>query len=144
MTFEQLFNLFNSLALLAWIPLFLPPAHKLRTWFIDFKAGPVLMAIFYVLLFISFLAMADENTPPIDFSFEGIKTLFASEQGILIGWVHYLAFDMMVGIYEAEDAKKRAMPHGLLIPCLIFTFMLGPLGWLMYWIISRFYPIKSS
>ena len=140
MTIAQIFDLLNTLALLAWIPLFLPPKTPIRNWFLEQKAATVLLAAAYLLLFVGFL-FSGEN-PELDFSFEGIKQLFANEKGLLVAWIHYLAFDMMVGIYECEQALKRGIPHWLLLPCLLFTFMLGPIGWLMFWTISKIYPLK--
>jgi hypothetical protein len=140
MTIAQIFDLLNTLALLAWIPLFLPPKTPFRNWFLEQKAATVLLAAAYLLLFVGFL-FSGEN-PELDFSFEGIKQLFANEKGLLVAWIHYLAFDMMVGIYECEQALKRGIPHWLLLPCLLFTFMLGPIGWLMFWTISKIYPLK--
>jgi len=52
--------------------------------------------------------------------------------GIFVGWVHYLLFDLFVGAWEARDAQRRGVSHGLLIPCLILTYMAGPFGLLLY------------
>jgi hypothetical protein len=142
MSVAQLFDLFNTLALLAWIPLFLPPKFVFRNWFLEHKIATVLLAISYLVLFTVFLFSGDN--PNLDFSFEGIKQLFANDRGLLVAWIHYLAFDMMVGIYECEQALKRKIPHWLLLPCLLFTFMLGPIGWLLFWLISRAYPEKAA
>lgn len=140
MSISQLFDLFNSVALLAWIPLFLPPKFAFRNWFLEQKIATVLLAASYLILFLAFIFSGDN--PNLDFSFEGIKQLFATEKGLLVAWIHYLVFDMMVGIYECEQTLKRGIPHWLLLPCLLFTFMLGPIGWLMFWLISRAYPLK--
>lgn len=142
MSISQLFDLFNSIALLAWIPLFLPPKFTFRNWFLEQKIATALLAASYLILFLVFIFSGDN--PNLDFSFEGIKQLFANDRGLLVAWIHYLAFDMMVGIYECEQALKRKIPHWLLLPCLLFTFMLGPIGWLMFWLISRAYPLKIA
>jgi hypothetical protein len=142
MSISQLFDLFNSIALLAWIPLFLPPKFVFRNWFLEQKIATVLLSASYLFLFLAFIFSGDN--PNLDFSFEGIKQLFANDRGLLVAWIHYLAFDMMVGIYECEQAIKRGIPHWLLLPCLLFTFMLGPIGWLMFWLISRAYPLKIA
>jgi hypothetical protein len=142
MTIAQIYDLFNGLALLAWIPLFMPPRFSFRNWFLEKKVATILLSLSYLILFVGFLFF--DETPSLDFSFEGIKQIFANEKGLLVAWIHYLAFDMMVGIYECEQALKRGIPHWLLLPCLLFTFMLGPIGWLMFWLISRAYPTIQS
>ncbi|RMG25014.1 MAG: DUF4281 domain-containing protein, partial [Bacteroidetes bacterium] len=61
-----------------------------------------------------------------------IGVLFQSPWALLAGWVHYLAFDLLVGAWEVKDARSRGISHWLLVPCLFFTFMLGPVGLLGY------------
>ena len=51
---------------------------------------------------------------------------------MLIGWVHYLAFDLWIGSWEAEEAHRVGMSHLMLLPCLAFTFLAGPFGLLMF------------
>jgi hypothetical protein len=57
----------------------------------------------------------------------------------LAGWIHYLAFDLLVGIWEVRDSHERGVPHWLVIPCLFFTFMLGPIGFLLYCAVRYFF-----
>jgi hypothetical protein len=58
---------------------------------------------------------------------------------LLAGWIHYLAFDLFVGSWEARDARQRGVPHLALVPCLALTFLFGPAGWLLYGAVrSRF------
>ena len=61
-----------------------------------------------------------------------VATLFSNPWLLLAGWVHYLAFDLLVGTWEASDARERVVPHLALVPCLLLTFMFGPAGWLLY------------
>jgi hypothetical protein len=42
--------------------------------------------------------------------------------------VHYLAFDLFVGSWEVRDAQRLGLPHGMVIPCLVLTFLFGPIG----------------
>jgi hypothetical protein len=42
----------------------------------------------------------------------------------LAGWLHYLAFDLLIGTWEARDAREHGI-RPLLIPCLFVTFMFG-------------------
>jgi hypothetical protein len=51
------------------------------------------------------------------------------------GWVHYLAFDLMTGLFIKRNALKHGISHWLLIPCLFLTFMFGPIGLLLYFLI---------
>ena len=51
---------------------------------------------------------------------------------MLVGWVHYLALDLWTGAWEAEEAGRRGMPHGAVLPCLLLTFLAGPAGLLLF------------
>jgi hypothetical protein len=51
---------------------------------------------------------------------------------LLAGWIHYLAFDLLVGGWEARDSRERGIRHWFVVPCLMLTFLLGPAGWLLY------------
>lgn len=61
-----------------------------------------------------------------------VSQLFEHRGLLLAGWVHYLAFDLLVGAWEREEARRIGMPHGLLLPCLALTFLFGPAGWLLF------------
>lgn len=61
-------------------------------------------------------------------SLETVKILFSNDWALLAGWVHYLAFDLLIGAHVVEEIKHR---HLLIrIVCLFLIFMFGPVGWL--------------
>ena len=63
---------------------------------------------------------------------EGVGTLFSNPWLLLAGWVHYLAFDLLVGSWQLQDARERGISRLLVIPCFTLTFLFGPAGWLLY------------
>lgn len=142
MDFSLLFQILNGIAMIAWLPLFFIPKNKILIWFLRSRIVPSFFAILYVILLTWILLESKSST--LDFSFEGIKQLFGDDKAIILGWLHYLAFDLMTGIYIVEDSEKRKIPHLFIAPCLFFTFILGPVGWLIYWVLRLKYPIKSK
>ena len=83
----------------------------------------------YLALFAILLAQALSGQP-----------VLAPHGMLLAGWVHYLAFDLFIGAWETRDAMARRVPRLLLAPCLVMTFMLGPIGLLCYHIVrARMY-----
>jgi len=62
----------------------------------------------------------------------GVAQLFTNPWLLLAGWLHYLAFDLLIGTWEARDSVERGVPRWALIPCLFLTLMFGPAGWLVY------------
>jgi hypothetical protein len=65
-------------------------------------------------------------------SLNGVMELFTNRTAVTAGWVHYLAFDLLTGIWIKKNAQKYNINHLILIPCLLLTFMLGPIGLLLY------------
>lgn len=126
---EILFKIFNSLAMLGWILLIISwwwePLRKIT---FSFTISFILAAAYLILM-----AMGVFETGEGDFSsLKGVMLLFGKEEAVLVGWLHYLAFDLFVGTWILSDAKKRNFKIGYLIPVLFFTFMLGPVGLLIY------------
>ena len=66
---------------------------------------------------------------------QGVSNLFLNPKVVLIGWIHYLAFDLMVGLYIKQEATTLGMSHWLQIPCFILTLVFGPLGLLLFFIL---------
>ena len=65
----------------------------------------------------------------------GIALLFSAPENAMLGWTHYLAFDLFIGSWEAEDAVESGVPHWALVLCLFGTLMVGPIGLLVYYCI---------
>jgi len=57
---------------------------------------------------------------------------------VLAGWVHYLAFDLMVGVFIVSNAAHYNIAHWILLPCLFLTLMFGPAGLLLYFVLRFF------
>lgn len=132
MTPEQLFSLSNSVAVLAWLGLSLLPRQR---WVTDLVTGLVVPSLFAV----AYIGILGTHwTSPGGFgTLSGVALLFSNPWLLLAGWIHYLAFDLLIGTWEARDARERGVHHLLLVPCLFLTFMFGPAGWLLYQVVRR-------
>ena len=98
----------------------------------------VLSGVWSALLSILYLVLAILYMPGAEGGFGSlaeVRTLFQSDALLLAGWVHYLAFDLFIGAWEVRDAWRLNIPHVLVVPCLILTFLLGPAGLLAYFIV---------
>jgi hypothetical protein len=62
--------------------------------------------------------------------------LFMSDGGIVLGWTHYLAFDLFVGLWISRDADAKGFNRLVQTPILLATLMAGPIG-LLLWLIIR-------
>jgi hypothetical protein len=65
-------------------------------------------------------------------SLESVDKLFESRWLLLAGWVHYLAFDLLVGAWQLRTARRERIAHLMLLPCLLATFLFGPAGYLLF------------
>lgn len=126
---ETIFLICNNGVVPAWLLLVFAPRWRVTQQLVHAVWIPTLLGLVYLWAFVG------GGPPPEGASFttlEGVMTLFTSSTAVLGGWVHYLCFDLFVGAWEVRDAQRRAVPHGFVVPCLVLTFMLGPVGLLLY------------
>jgi hypothetical protein len=128
---DLLFKLANNAALIGWTSLVFLPRWRWSARLIAPVLVPVLLAALY-----SFLVMTQFGHSPGGFSsLASVALLFQNQAMLLAGWLHYLAFDLFVGSWEVRDAQRIGVPHYLVVPCLVLTFLFGPAGWLLYLLI---------
>ncbi len=125
MTPDQFFSIASSLATLSWLALIVLPR---RAGIVTGLVVPVLLALLYAALIGRYWGGAQGGFS----SLAAVAQLFANPWLLLAGWVHYLCFDLLIGTWEVQDAQARGIPHLLVVPCLVLTFLFGPVGWLLY------------
>ena len=128
---QQVFSVANAIALLAWIMLAVLPGRPRVTKMITTKVVPSLLAVLYTAIVVSLFG----RTPGGFSTLAGVGMLFSNPWLLLGGWVHYLAFDLLVGSWELQDAREHGIPHWTVVPCLALTYLFGPAGWLLYTIV---------
>jgi len=139
MSNQLMFNIANAFAVLGWLLLIILPGWK---W-----TGRIVMGFIIVLLASMYVyTIAITFDPSVMESFSrlgGVMALFTNETAVLAGWIHYLAFDLMVGMFIVSNAAKNNIKHWITIPALLGSFMFGPAGLLLYliirWIKTRRY-----
>jgi len=141
MTAEQIFSIANVLALVCWILLALLPNRRWVTEVVTGGVAPALFALTYIAIVIAVFPRAEGSFSALG----GVSELFSNRWLLLGGWLHYLAFDLLIGTWEARDSVERAVPRWLLVPCLFLTLMFGPMGWITYVVVrTRYVPAPSS
>ncbi len=124
---DQIFSIANFIALCGWLLLIGLPGRKWVTH-VSGVALPAAFAVLYtVVIAVHFFGRAGGFS-----SLQDVALLFRNPWLLLAGWIHYLAFDLLVGTWEARDARERGINHLFVAPCLILTFLFGPAGWLLY------------
>jgi Domain of unknown function (DUF4281) len=131
MTAEQLFSVLNLIATVAWLALVFLPRVRWVAAVVPVLV-PSLLAVVYVILVAATFMRSEGGFS----SLAGVRALFENPWMLLAGWTHYLAFDLFIGGWEVRDAQRRGIPHLLVVPALILTFLFGPAGLLLYLAIS--------
>jgi len=135
MSTDQVFEIANAAALVAWVLLIFIPKVKLTRIVVTSGAVSFLLAAVYSVFLFGGVNMGDFQ----DFStLDGLMRMFGNKQAVLVGWLHYLAFDLFVGIWIVADSQRQNFRHLFVIPSLVFTFMMGPVGFLSYMILRQF------
>ena len=130
MSLETIFSVCSGLAILGWLGLALAPKLDLTRRLYPSVVAPVMLGLVYAYLMISFQG---EAPPEGGFgTLEEVKALFSIDALLLAGWIHYLAFDLFVGAWILRDSQDHQINHFLILPCLFFTLMAGPVGLLLY------------
>jgi hypothetical protein len=128
MNAEKLFSICNGAALIGWVLLIFLPRWKWTSRIVLSGVLPLMLAVVYLVLIVTTFGKAEGGFG----SLAEVAKLFRNDWVLLAGWAHYLAFDLFVGSWETRDAQKLGVSRWLVIPCLILTFMFGPIGFLAY------------
>jgi hypothetical protein len=130
MELEQVFSMASVLAMIGWAALVALPRSPFANLFSG-VAIPLLLSVGYLFLIVQNLQAAEGGFG----SLAEVAKLFQKPELLLAGWIHYLAFDLFIGAWEMRDAVRHGIPRLVMIPCLLMTFLLGPIGLLFYFAI---------
>jgi hypothetical protein len=123
---EAIFIFAQALALIGWLALAAAPAN--RGWCIGFaRAVALALAVTYLAQLLG-----------------GITALFSQPANVMLGWTHYLAFDLFIGSWIAEDAGRAGVPHYAVIPILIATLVIGPVGLLIWFGVRQLHRMRTA
>lgn len=135
MTLEMLFKAANFGVVPFWLLLIFAPRWSWTERLVHSPVVLLLLTPIYAYMLFGY-APAPEGMGFT--SLYGVMLGFSAPNVVVAGWIHYLIFDLFVGAWEARDARRRGVPHLLLVPCLLFTLMIGPVGLLLYLVVRFF------
>jgi hypothetical protein len=130
---------FSSLYILPfWLMMWFAPTHErtaalLRSeWVV---LAPLAIAYTFAVLpnLLDIFLLLGSNMPTPDV----VVDMFSEREVILIGWLHYLAFDLFVGRWTWQRLVATGQPIYVSMPVLVFSMMVAPLGALMGLIVTR-------
>lgn len=138
MTPSSIFSFGNTFVLLGWVLLIVIPNWK-YTQAIVLNGVVAVLSILYAFMIIKDIGSFD---PESFNTLENVKVLFQSDSAVAAGWLHYLAFDLLVGAYIVKKSKEIELSRWIYTPILFLTFMFGPIGYLSYFI-AKVIKLKS-
>ena len=125
---ELILKVLNVPVLVGWLSMLLAPRSRFTRWLVQSDVLPLGIGVLY-------LVLVGPHLPGLLTEFSSLASIGAALQRpgmLLAAWIHYLAFDFLVGRVVLADSQQRGIPHLAVVPCLLFTFMLGPVGYLLY------------
>ena len=153
--FEQLTNFFTIEMIYLWLNIGIIPFWLMLIFFPQSKfCGYLIISIFPYLIFSAiyvyliyyfFVAGYDFlNNFSLYLSLENLSSLFSEKSFLIIFWTHFLAINLFCGSWIVKDSQKFGINRFLIFFPLIITYLIGPIGLTIYWIIRIFYAKKIS
>ena len=73
-----------------------------------------------------------------------VADLFKDDLYLMLFWIHFVSINLFVGGWILKDSQKFLINKYLLTLPLIVTYLIGPIGLFVYWIIRIFYAKRLS
>lgn len=124
---EDLFALASTVALPGWVVLILAPRRWPVVLAVPGLVIPALLSALYAGVVLARFAGAQGGFGTL----ADVRLLFADDWALLAGWVHFLAFDLMIGALVAARMDRAGVDRITQAPVLVVTFLFGPLGLLL-------------
>ena len=152
---EQIFTYFSIETLYMWINLgvlpfwfvliIFPQSHLSRIFVTTIFPFFVLSGVYIFILYKSYLIGYDfDGNFSLYLGLNELSRLFEDHLYIMIFWTHFIAMNLFIGGWIVKDAEKFSINKVLLALPLITTYLVGPIGLFLYWVIRIFYAKRIS
>ena len=131
---ETAYLIANASVAPVWLLMIFAPTASITERMTRTPLVPALYAVLYSCLLIGSFVLPGEGSMS---SLADLRIAFERDLVLLLAWVHYLSFDMVVGMWEYRDARKHGLSWWAVGPCMAGTLMFGPFGMLAYVVLRR-------
>ena len=145
-TLEMLYYWVNIGVLPFWFILIFFPQSNICKYFVT-SIFPILMlsGVYIFLLYKSYYSSYDFiGNFSLYLGIESILDLFSNKSFLVMFWIHFISINLFTGGWIVKDSQKFTINKILLIIPLILTYLIGPLGLIVYWLIRMFYAKNIS
>ena len=140
-TIDILYNWVNIGVLPFWLILIFFPRSHLSRYFVTsvfpiFILGGTYIFVLYKSYLNSFDFISNFN---LYMGIDEISDLFSDKNFLVMFWIHFISINLFVGGWIVKDSQKFMINKFLLSVPLVITYLIGPLGLFVYWLIRIFY-----
>ena len=141
LTIEMLYFWVNLGVLPLWFILIFFPQSQLCKYFVTSIFPIFILSGSYIfMLYKSYLNSYDFiGNFNLYFGINNLSDLFSDNSYLMIFWIHFISINLFAGGWIVRDSQKFSINKILLILPLLVTYLIGPLGLLIYWLIRIFY-----
>ena len=152
---EQIYTYFTIETLYMWINLgvlpfwfiliVFPQSHLSRIFVTSIFPFFILGGVYIFILYKSYLIGYDfDGNFSLYLGLNELSRLFEDHLYIMIFWTHFIAINLFIGGWIVKDSQKFSINKVLMAAPLIVTYLIGPIGLFLYWIIRIFYAKRIS
>ena len=140
-TIEILYFWVNLGVLRFWLILIFFPSSNINKFFVTSILPILLLGGAYIFaLYKSYLNTYDFfGNFELYLSISNLSNLFSNNLFLILFWIHFVSINLFVGGWMVRDSQKLVMNKILVAFPLIITYLIGPLGVFVYWLIRIFY-----
>jgi len=153
--FEQIYTYFTIETLYMWINLgvlpfwfvliLFPQSHLSRIFVTSIFPFFILSGVYIFILYKSYLIGYDfDGNFSLYLCLYELSRLFEDHLYIMIFWTHFIAINLFIGGWIVKDSQKFSINKVLMAVPLIVTYLIGPIGLFLYWIIRIFYAKRIN
>ncbi len=147
---EQIYNYFTVEMLYYWVNLgilpfwliliFFPQSHLCRYLVTSIFPIFLLTGTYIFLLYKTYLNSYDfVSNFNLYFGIDDLSDLFSDKSFLMMFWIHFISINLFTGGWIVKDSQKFSINKFLLLLPLVITYLIGPLGLFIYWLIRIFY-----
>ena len=152
---EQIYNYFTIEMLYYWVNLgvlpfwliliFFPQSHICRYLVTSIFPIFVLSGAYVFMLYKSYIGSYDfDGNFDLYLGIDNISDLFSNKTFLIMFWIHFISINLFVGGWITRDSQKLAINKIVIIFPLLITYLIGPLGIFIYWLIRIFHAKNIS
>ena len=145
-TIEILYYWVNFGVLPFWLILIFFPQSNLCRYFVTSIFPILLLSGAYIFMLYKSYLSSYEFLINFDLylSISNLSNLFSNETFLMLFWIHFVSINLFTGGWIVKDSQKFGINKIILFLPLVITYLIGPLGVLVYWIVRIFYAKRIN